>query len=133
MLRGFSHSKGEIFSCLWVCPASYSVGTGILSPGGKRDQGVKLAIHLHLAQRVIMCGTVFPPWDFTAWSRTYLPLSLTSVCIMSLIICTSYAVEVLLQPLRPSCSCTCVLHFVRRRSSQPSFFLFAIPRFIDVY
>jgi hypothetical protein len=130
MLCGFTHGKGETFSCLWFCAASYSVRTGIPSPGGKSGQGVKLTSHLHLAQRITMCGAVLQLWDFTAWARTFLPLS--SVCIMSPIIYTSYAIEFRLH-LRPRCSCTCVLHIVRRSSFHPFFFLFAIPRLLEVY
>jgi hypothetical protein len=56
-------------------PASYSMGTGVLSLGVKRGRGVTLTTHPHLVPRLRMIRsyTSFPPCASVACSGTTLP------------------------------------------------------------
>jgi hypothetical protein len=60
MLRGFSNSRGGVFSFLWGLSSILFSRYRDSFTGGKSGHGVKLTTQLHLAQRVIMCGALLP-------------------------------------------------------------------------
>jgi hypothetical protein len=84
---GFEFQHGqEIFSfqklsrqALKAHPASYSVGTTVLSQGSG-SEGIKLTIHLHLVPRLRMSGaiTLLPLYAIMLWTGITLPFFLSS-------------------------------------------------------